>query len=864
MIDAEKDHPAAGQQHRPVPYQNSGATMRISSVFAVCLLTTAPLASHSQSASPSPLPARQTAALASKQSIADSYGQLPLSFEANQGQTAPQVRFLSHNQGYSLFLTESEAVLALTHHAPAIDSKGKTKPATAEAAKTDVIRMRLAGASPTARLTGADPLPGKVNYFLGKDPAKWRTNVPTYEKVKYTAVYPGVDLAYYGNQHQLEYDFILAPGASVKPIRVQFDGTGKVTLKANGDLNVSGKYGAVAFHKPVIYQMQNGQRQTINGSFQMVAKNTVGFRLGAYDHTRELVIDPVVAYSTYLGGKGNSSLPSGDSVISIAVDSTGHAFLAGSTTSPNFPVTGEALQKSSSAEFSGFVAMLNSAGTHLLYSTYFGGSSEFRFNQIAVDAADHAYVTGESYGSGFPTTAGAYQADANSSERAFISELNPTGSSLIFSALLGGSGETSGNALAVDATGAIYIGGDTASTDFPTTPDAYQATDPSGTFYTGFVTKLNATGTALIYSTYLGGPPVSGYIQGGVYSLVIDSSGDAYAAGAAFADFPVTPGAYATTPFPSTDGQYFVAKLNPAGSDLIYSTYFPGYGIAVDSEGSVYAFSNFEGPVTAGAISSSGWGWVGKLNPAGSKLVYGTYVGNNVDDNNGVLQAITVDNHGHAFIGGGAGGGFTVTSDAFQSSSNGYRLHGSFNLNNAIFGELSPDGTSMTYGTYIGGSGNGNFSAGDTVFGINLDAAGNVYIAGQAYSHNFPVTPGAIQTANRSPDSSNGFITKFAFNGATTTVLTTESLTYTAGANAMFTAVAASTSGGAVPTGTITFFVDGQTAAKLVVDGTGSAIFSTDTLAVGSHTIEASYDGEVPLSSASAATPLTVAITAAP
>ena len=475
-------------------------------------MATGPIAACAQTVATHPAGNLSPLAPATQPSIASAYGQLSLSFEANRGQTAPQVRFLSHGQGYSLFLTDSEAVLTLARPPASTRVKQRSSlPAPKNLqSRTDLIRMRLAGASSVAHVAGTDPLPGKVNYFIGNDPNNWQSNVPTYEKVKYTGVYPGIDLTYYGNQRQLEYDFTLAPGADAKPLRVQFDGAGKVKLQPDGDLDVSGKYGALTFHKPVVYQIVDGRRKSVDGSFQVVAKNTVGFHLGDYDHSRELVIDPIVAYSTYLGGSIN------DLITTLAVDADGHAYVAGFTSSPNFPVKDPALQTSGY----NFVSKLNAAGDHLLYSTYFNRDSTSPYDmpsiaQIVVDADENLYITGYSNNPDFPTTPGAYQRTVNAPQgTAFVTKLDPTGSTLLYSTFIGGTGVgCQATGIAVDSGGNTYITGNTgASPDsnsaFPVTPGAYRTTfgtdPPDSGVPEGFVTKLNPSGTALVYSTYLG------------------------------------------------------------------------------------------------------------------------------------------------------------------------------------------------------------------------------------------------------------------------------------------------------------------------------------------------------------------------
>jgi hypothetical protein len=281
-------------------------------LFLTCAVSTLPLqmtaSAFGQSAT-NPQTAAQTAPLPKEKPpmLASSYSRLPLSFEANQGQTDPQVRFLSRGQGYSLFLTDSAAVLALSRPNPRPNNGSNAIAAKANAAKpaqSDVVRMELAGANPAAHVAGAEQLPGIANYFLGKDPSSWHTNVPTYAKVNYSSVYPGVDLVYYGNQRQLEYDFLVAPNANPKQVRLHFAGAKRLSVKPDGDLTVTARHGEVAFHKPAVYQTVNGQRHAVEGRFTLLAGNKVGFLLGNYDHCRELVIDPVLVYSTYLGGSG--------------------------------------------------------------------------------------------------------------------------------------------------------------------------------------------------------------------------------------------------------------------------------------------------------------------------------------------------------------------------------------------------------------------------------------------------------------------------------------------------------------------------------------------------------------------------------
>src|SRR6266850_297113 len=444
----------------------------------------------------------------------ETYGRLPLHFEANLGQTNEDVRFLARGPGYSVYLTAGEAVVVLAK--PNADAK-RDAHATRERLGTQtratpiVVRMSLVGAATKPLVSGLDELPGKANYFIGKDPAKWRTNVPTYAKVRYHEVYPGIDLVYYGNQRRLEYDFLVAPGADPNGIVIGFQGAERLEIDAQGELVLHVAGDVIRQRVPVIYQETDGVRTKIEGRYVLKDKHRVGFQVAAYDLARPLVIDPVLVYSTYLGGSGSER---GNG---IAVDATGAAYVTGSTDSADFTADCAAPCTVLDGSFGGstdvFVTKLNAAGTALVYSTYLGGSdADFGFG-IAVDAAGAAYVTGETrsidFTAGCTTPCTVLDSSLGGSSDAFVTKLDPTGSALVYSTHPGGSGTggEQGSAIAVDAAGAAYVTGSTDTADFTagcTTP----CTVLDGSLDGGvdaFVTKLNATGTALVYSTYLGG-----------------------------------------------------------------------------------------------------------------------------------------------------------------------------------------------------------------------------------------------------------------------------------------------------------------------------------------------------------------------
>src|SRR3989441_149346 len=507
-----------------------------------------------------PAPATRTSTeipQATKQQVLVAYGKLPLIFEANQGQTDPQVKFLSRGSGYTLFLTPTEAVLTLTKvdaHAK-LRISGEATLVEPEKRAGTVLRMKLLGANPTPRVTGVEELCGRSNYFIGNDPAKWRANVPTYAKVEYRDVYPGVNLVYYGNQRQLEFDFIVAPGADPQRIRLGVEGADRLDLDAQGDLVVQTGGAQVRLQQPHVYQMANGVRQEIESRYVLNDHHEVEIWVAAYDTHKPLVIDPTLAYSTYLGGTGF------DEGFGIAVDSLGQAYVTGVSASLDFPMTAGAFQpRFAGGSLDAFVTKLNPTGVALAYSTYLGGTGDEEGFGIAVDATGNAYVTGLTNSNlDFPTTAGAFQPSSPGGiSDAFVTKLNAAGAALVYSTYLGGTGDEDGFGIAVDAAGHAYVAGITFSPDFPTTARAFQPSSPGGD---AFVTKLNPSGAALVYSTYLGG---TGSDLG--FGIAVDSFGNAYVTGQTFSsDFPTTEGAFQTT-FGGGGGGFdaFLTKVNPA------------------------------------------------------------------------------------------------------------------------------------------------------------------------------------------------------------------------------------------------------------------------------------------------------------
>ncbi len=515
------------------------------------------------------LPVGATRSPASNPRLLETYGKLPLSFEANQGQTDRRVKFLSRGQGYTLFLMPNEAVLALSKSAAQAEPIDPIQARVFQPQKsfTTALRVTLLGGNPHARVVGMEELPGKSNYFIGSNPKDWRTNVPNYGRVKVHDVYPGVDLEYYGQQRLLEEDFVVAPGADPRAITMEIAGVEKVLIDAQGELVLASPGGEVRFRKPLIYQQAAGVQHEIAGGYKLKGENRVGFELGEYDVTQRLVIDPVLAYSTYLGGSDF------DEGYGIAVDSSGNAYVTGSTSSTDFPgASSSPIQSALSGSADAFVTKINAAGSALVYSTYLGGNRGDEGFGIAVDSSGNAYVTGDTDSTDFPgASSSPIQSALGGGLDAFVTKLNAAGSALVYSTYLGGSGFDQGLGIAVDSSGNAYVTGATGSTNFPGASSSPIQSAFGGGAADAFVTKINAAGSVLVYSTYLGG-------SGGVdrksgndvgLGIAVDSSGNAYVTGdTSSTNFP---GA-SSSPIQSANGGFndaFVAKIETTPAELI-------------------------------------------------------------------------------------------------------------------------------------------------------------------------------------------------------------------------------------------------------------------------------------------------------
>jgi hypothetical protein len=703
--------------------------------------------------------------------------QMPLTFEANQGQISPQVQFLSRGKGYTAFLTAGELVLSLRPTDSATTAGIAAAPTTknTKQIQNTTLQFRLVGAAQTALAVGEDPQPGKVNYFIGNDPEKWHTNVRTYAKVRYKNVYPGIDLVYYGSHRQLEYDFAISPGADPSRIQFEIKGAQQIQIDAQGDLVLETASGELHFKCPVVYQESayqesDTQRVPVQGAYVMNDSTHIAFRLAPYDSTKPLVIDPVLVYSTYLGGSGNDQ-PTG-----IAVDSTGSVYVAGYTDSTNFPLA--TLGSLPTGTDHVFVAKLDSTGSNLVYADYIGGNAQDFGYALVLDSANEVYVTGTTSSSNFPVVS-PYQASLLGSFNGFLTKLSADGSSLLYSTYLGGSSSDVPSTIAIDGGESVLVAGYTYSTNFPVI-NAYQATvspNLGGLFGEyGFLTKFSLDGSSLVYSTYFGGNTNVPYNCGfpcwaspvsAIAGIALDSSGSAYVVGNTNTyNFPTTPGAYLMTDQTRLNSSVgFVSKFSAAGL-LDYSTYlYESSGadtnlnaIAVDGLGSAYVagIAQDDGtfPVTStticnpSAVPVCNFAFVTKFDPTGSTLAYSTYLGPN---NGATPQAIVLDASNDAYVlSSTASGSFSmVDGDGIEPYTSGDEL---------LLVEIDPLASSQIFATYLGGSAN------ESAAGMVRDSTGNLYIAGATDSTDFPVTQGAFQSLLAG--SNDGFVLKIGPNSA--------------------------------------------------------------------------------------------------
>jgi hypothetical protein len=632
---------------------------------------------------------------------------LPLRFEPNRGQGDPGVRLIGHGSGFTVALEDGGAA---KYALPTSNS---------------LVRVTPLGARSASEPVGEGWLPSLTHYYAGPDPAGWKTGLPNYASVRYGELYAGIDLTWRNQEGDLEYELRVEPGADAGQIQFRLEGA-QAEIEPNGDLTLVASGGRLRQRRPFAYQDRNGRRRSVPVGYRL-AGNTLGFRLGAYDRTLPLVIDPEVRFSSYLGGDGF------DAAYGIAIDGQGNSYITGETASTVFPGASQSMRASRDV----FITKLAADGASVIYTTILAGKGRDSGQAIAVDAAGNVYVTGIAGESNFPVTGGAFCTTYGGASDAFVARLDSTGH-LVYSTFLGGGGTDAGTGIAVDASGNAYITGYTGSLQFPTTAGAAQRSYRGG-FYDAFVAKLNSTGTALLYSTLVGG---SGLDL--AHAIAVNAAGEACIVG--YSDSGDLPVQSALQPAAGGGGDAMIGCLNSSGSAWKYLTYFGGSGrdeanaVALDAAGNLYAAgttfsSSFR--TTTGAIQTTKRNdydaFVLKLNATGTTLAYSTLLGGSGTDS---AAAIAVDSQGQAWV-----AGFTTSTDfPTQAAWQGYR--GSYD---AFVAQLSTDATALKFSTYLGGAND------DRATALAVDASGSSVIAGFTASADFPTTTGALQKIAAAP-----------------------------------------------------------------------------------------------------------------
>jgi hypothetical protein len=724
-----------------------------------------------------------------KARVMEAYGKLPLSFEsAADGKPGD---YVARTGGASAMLMGRQMTLTLQSPSPM-----RTSEKPSDSAIPLTLHVELEGANESAQANAIGELAGKSNYFTGSDPKLWRTEVPTYSKIEYADIYPGIDLIYYGNRSgRLEHDFLVKPGANPATVQMRFDGAESAQLLPNGDLQIglkNSKDGETAtLLRPIVYQRIDGRRVEIPAEYTVSSDRKIQFKLGSYDPSKELIIDPILDYSTFLGG----GILNG--AYAVAVDSGGNAYIVGHSNG-FVPTTKGSYDPDCDDCSAAFVAKLNPTGTAVIYSTYLTGSNYTQANAVAVDSTGAAYVGGISDGGGYPVTKDAIQTKYGGAfSNGFVTKLNPAGSELDYSTYLGGDGpstcytESVGaqadqvTAIAIDKSGDAYVTGCSSSTNFPITKTTFEKTCSgcNAGYGSAFAAKLNPTGTELLYSTFLGG---NGLDFG--HGIAVDTYDNAYITGSTTStNLKVTSGAYQKYIKANGAQNAFIVKLVSSGASADYYTYLGGntvdgaYAIAVNDELAAYIAgytSSDDFPTTKGAYQTSchdcanfSTGFVTEINDTGNSLVFSTLLGGSGDD---VLAGIALDSKKDVFVTGlTQSTNFPVTGSAYKKTCS--QCSTDTGRGSAVFAELNPEGTGLTYSTYLGGSESENGTA------VAVDSSGNAYIVGQATSADYPVSAGAVQASCSacSGGDSAAFLTKFYFGDATASVsLTPTSLSF--------------------------------------------------------------------------------------
>jgi uncharacterized protein (TIGR03437 family) len=639
---------------------------------------------------------------------------LPYAFEQNVGQSDPLVKFLARGNKYTHFLTERETVLVMGNR---------------------VVRMSLAGSHAPAQIKPLEPFPFKTNYFIGSS----GYNVPNFSRVRYRSVYDGIDLEYHSQEGQMEYDFIVAPGVSSSSIGLIFSGADQTSVDGNGQLVLKIGNGKLIHRRPVAYQNINGHRVEVAASYVM-RNGDVGFDVAEYDRSRTLVIDPVVVYSSFVGGDRS------DSITGVAVDKAGNTYITGETTSANFPQVGTNHTQLQGALTYAFVTKINPAGNQILYSTFLGGSSNTRGRAITVDADGNAYIGGVTGARNFPLV-NPVQSEQKGLNIGFVTKLSAEGDKILFSTFNGGERNDEIDAIAVDSSNNIYAAGRATSTQIPTV-NAFQPAPAGSTDV--LVAKYTAPNYRLAYNTYMGGAAVDE-----AYGIAADAQGNAYLTGFTISQGIATTGAYQTKYGGSNDA--FVAKIRPDGSGLVFFTYLGGNGddraqaLTLGRDGSIWVTGSTVStnwPVSENAAQKAFGGsvdaFVTQMDANGTRVMYSTYLGGSGRTTSYAEEGrgIALNSQGNVVVAG------TTNSTDFPVERAVQTFGGA---QDGFVTEIDPVNGRIVYSSPLGGS------ATDIGHAVAVDATDAVIVGGETLSANFPMK-GALRTTFAG--GSEAFLTK--------------------------------------------------------------------------------------------------------
>lgn len=751
-----------------------------------------PVNSAAPAAVPNPvspaIAAEKTVSKPDKKTVSEGLGSMALSFEENRGQTDAEVRYLARSPYYTLFLTDKEAVFRFRK-----ENGGKIA--------RDVLRMQFNNAERSPAVEGIGKLEATSSYFIGSDESNWQRGLKNFGRVNYRGIYEGIDAVFYGAQKALEYDFIVAPNIDPSVISLSFAGARDVSIDTDGSLVLKIKNETVRFGAPVSYQDTENGRQPVASRYVLEGAGKIGFKIGEYDKSKTLVIDPKLIFSTYVGGNVefiDIVEGTGDSVNGIDADAAGSVYITGNTDSSDFPVSANAYQpemelRGDDACLIGgplpcgdaYVTKINSTGNAILYSTYLGGHNSDAGFGIAVDGAGRAYVAGgtDPFNAGnfcinpylFPTK-NPYQNKPCYGQRrdsdGFFTVLTAGGDDLVYSTYFGGGDEDQANAIAIDSAGNAYIAGETTSRNLPM-KNEFQAdlANDHDTINDAFIAKFNPAESgndSLLYASYLGG---SG--DDIARGIAVDNAGNAYVAGST-SSINLATKASGGAPLKGAFGggalDGFVARVNPGSSgsaSLVYLSYFGGSGIDVANAIAVEPVTQ-RAHITGRSDNATGFpilnafdvgvtatdAFVAKLNPQGTALFYSTFLGSTSFDEG---RGITLDEANNVYLTGKTLSANFPHINAFQNVNAG----GGDAFVTKLNAVNSPATPRILFSSFLGGTGGGG-NGRDEGNGIALDGKGNVYIGGLTTSPTFPTTPGALKTSAPGivAGNSDGFVAK--------------------------------------------------------------------------------------------------------